>query len=56
MGIRVPELRFLTFQRVVSEVSHYQRFRIPKKTGGERLIAAPMPRLKRAQYWVQANL
>lgn len=56
IGIPLSELRFLTFSRKVSSVSHYQRFRIPKKTGGERLISAPMPRLKRAQYWVLDNI
>lgn len=56
IGISLGELRFLTFNRAVSSVSHYQRFRIPKKTGGERLISAPMPRLKRAQYWVLDNI
>ena len=56
MGVALTELRFLCFNRAVSTVSHYQRFRIPKKTGGERLISAPMPRLKRAQYWVLDNI
>jgi len=56
MGIALAELRFLTFNRPVSTVSHYQRFRIPKKTGGERVISAPQPRLKRAQYWVLDNI
>ncbi|QEN89919.1 RNA-directed DNA polymerase [Labrys sp. KNU-23] len=56
IGIPLSELRFLTYSRKVSSVSHYQRFRIPKKTGGERLISAPMPRLKRAQYWVLDNI
>src|SRR5262249_12338200 len=32
------------------------RFKIPKKTGGERLISAPMPRLKKAQYWILDNI
>ncbi|BBB58864.1 hypothetical protein UNDKW_0591 [Undibacterium sp. KW1] len=52
MGIPLAELRFMSFQRKVSQVSHYQRFAIPKKTGGQRFISAPMPRLKRCQYWV----
>src|SRR5262245_25502260 len=52
MEITVAELRFLSFARRVAPVSHYQRFRIPKKTGGLRTISAPMPRLKRAQEWV----
>lgn len=52
MGISVGELRWLTFHRAVSQTTHYQRFQIPKKTGGTRHISAPMPRLKRAQRWV----
>ncbi|MFZ6734976.1 reverse transcriptase family protein [Undibacterium sp. Ji42W] len=52
IGIPLAELRFMSFQRKVSQVSHYQRFAIPKKTGGQRFISAPMPRLKRCQYWV----
>ena len=56
MGITVGELRFLSFARRVSTVSHYRRFRIPKKTGGLRLISAPMPRLKRAQRWVLEHI
>lgn len=52
MGISLGELRFLAYDRPLSTVSHYRRFTIPKKTGGERTISAPMPRLKRAQYWV----
>jgi len=56
MGITLHELRFLCFQREVSTINHYQRFSIPKKTGGERIISAPMPRLKRAQYWLLVNI
>lgn len=56
MGISISELRFLSFKRSVSKVSHYQHFQMPKKTGGVRDIAAPMPRLKRAQYWILENI
>jgi retron-type reverse transcriptase len=56
MGVSVGELRFLAFSRKVSKVTHYKRFYIPKKRGGERLISAPMPRLKDAQYWVLASI
>lgn len=52
MEISVGELRWLAFGRKVSKVAHYQRFYVPKKTGGLRLIAAPMPRLKEMQRWV----
>lgn len=52
MGIGLGELRFLAYDRALSRVSHYRRFTIPKKAGGLRRISAPMPRLKRAQYWI----
>ncbi|WP_296948750.1 reverse transcriptase family protein [uncultured Massilia sp.] len=56
MGLSLHELRFLAFDRRVSRICHYRRFAMPKKTGGERIISAPMPRLKRAQYWVLDNV
>ena len=34
MGITVGELRFLAFNRKTATVSHYIRFKMPKKTGG----------------------
>ncbi|MEM8778249.1 MAG: retron St85 family RNA-directed DNA polymerase [Cyanobacteria bacterium P01_G01_bin.49] len=56
MDITVGQLRFLAFNRKTATVSHYIRFKIPKKTGGERLISAPMPRLKQVQYWILENI
>lgn len=56
MGISVGQLRFLAFSSQTSKVSHYIRFKIPKKTGGERRISAPMPRLKHAQHWILNNI
>ena len=56
MGIKVGHLRFLSYNRKVSKVSHYQRFYMQKKTGGKRLISAPMPLLKNVQYWVLENI
>lgn len=56
MEISVGQLRFLAFDRKTSHISHYIRFKIPKKTGGERLISAPMPRLKNAQHWILVNI
>ena len=52
MELPLNELRFLAFDRKTSRVTHYQRFGIPKKTGGVRQISAPMPRLKRVQEWI----
>jgi retron-type reverse transcriptase len=52
MGINIAELRFLSYHRSVATTSHYKRFGIRKKSGGMRIISAPMPRLKAAQYWI----
>jgi RNA-directed DNA polymerase len=52
MKLTVNQLRFLAFNRKISTISHYVRFKITKKTGGERLISAPMPRMKAAQHWI----
>ncbi|MEO1494641.1 MAG: reverse transcriptase family protein [Pseudomonadota bacterium] len=56
MGVELGELRFLAYDRAASKVTHYRRFQIPKKSGGMRQVSAPMPRLKRAQYWVLDNI
>ena len=56
MGITLNELRFLCYTNEVSKITHYQRFAIQKKTGGVRMISAPMPRLKRLQYWILDNI
>lgn len=52
LGTTISELRFLAFHREISKTTHYRRFFMPKKSGGQRLISAPMPRLKAAQYAV----
>src|SRR5204862_2490119 len=56
LGIGVPSLRFLAFSRRTATTTHYVRFLIPKKTGGTRLISAPMARLKAAQHWILERL
>ena len=56
MEISLGQLRFLSFARQTATTSHYVRFHISKKAGGERLISAPMPRLKRAQYWILQHI
>ena len=56
MGVELKALRFLAYNRRISKVSHYRRFLLPKKTGGHRLISAPMRRLKAAQAWVLTNI
>lgn len=56
LGLPVPRLRWLAFHADASTSSHYVRFRIPKKSGGEREISAPMPVLAAAQRWILANV
>ena len=56
MGISLGMLRFLSFSRRTSTLTHYRRFALPKKTGGQRIISAPMPRLKAAQHWILSQV
>ena len=56
MNIDLAKLRFFAYNRKISKVNHYKRFEVPKKSGGKRLISAPMPRLKALQYWILENI
>ena len=56
MDLTTGQLRYLAYHRKTATTTHYRRFSIPKKTGGVRNISAPMPRLKKAQHWVLANI
>jgi len=56
MNLTVNKLRFLTYDRKTSEVTHYVRLKMAKKSGGFRLISAPMPELKAAQHWILENI
>lgn len=49
LGTTVNELRFLAYTRAVATTTHYKRYLVPKKSGGQRLISAPMDRLKKVQ-------
>ncbi len=56
LEIPMGELRFLAFGDRCLEINHYRRFALRKKNGGSRSIAAPMPRLKRAQRLLYERL
>lgn len=56
LNISVPELRWLAFHRDAATQSHYYRFTIPKRSGGEREIWAPHARLKDVQRWVLRHI
>src|SRR5688572_2205694 len=55
-GLTIGQLKFLSFHRKIATTSHYIRFSVPKKSGGRRIISAPMPKLKALQYWVLENI
>ena len=56
MGIPVPELRWLAYHAEATPKPHYVYFEIAKRSGGKRLLAAPQPRLAKAQQWVLHNV
>jgi RNA-directed DNA polymerase len=49
LGIGVPRLRHYSIHREKERVTHYVRFAIPKRHGGERIIMAPKRELKKLQ-------
>jgi RNA-directed DNA polymerase len=56
MGLGVPTLRWLAFHDDAPQRIHYVQFEVPKRSGGTRLLSAPMPRLAAAQRWVLDHL
>ena len=56
LGLTIPQLRWLAYHRDAAAMVHYRRFVIPKRSGGERAIWAPLPKLKAAQRWILHNV
>jgi hypothetical protein len=56
LGWSTSLLRWQAFHRDVDTGTHYQRWYVPKRDGGKRLISAPKPRLKAAQSWIARNI
>ncbi|ACY14119.1 reverse transcriptase family protein [Haliangium ochraceum] len=56
LELPIPRLRWLVYHREVDRHTHYHRWTVPKRSGGERLISAPKPELKRAQRWIARNI
>jgi RNA-directed DNA polymerase len=56
LGLSVPRLRWLTYHRDVDSGTHYQRWTVPKRDGGLRLISSPKPDLKAAQRWIARKI
>ncbi len=56
LGLTIPQLRWLAFHSEAARVTHYKTFMVPKKSGGQRQLAAPLPLLARTQQWILANV
>ncbi|OIP44463.1 MAG: RNA-dependent DNA polymerase [Deltaproteobacteria bacterium CG2_30_63_29] len=56
LSLTVADVRWLSYHRDAARSLHYRRFTIPKKSGGERPIWAPMPKLKAAQRWIARHI
>lgn len=56
LGLTIPRLRWLVYDRKVDTGTHYHRWLIPKRDGGQRLISAPKPDLKKAQKWIAGSI
>lgn len=54
--ISAKNWQWLAYHRKVSDVDHYNRFTIPKKSGGERKISSPKGQLRLAQKWIADTL
>lgn len=54
--LNIPAVRWMCYHREVATTTHYRAFSLPKKTGGQRHIWAPMPRLKAIQKWISRNI
>ena len=56
IGITSQELTWLCYERQSSNIDHYSRFEIPKKTGGKRIISSPKPKMRLTQAWILKNI
>ena len=56
LKLEPQQLQWLVYERGDSKVDHYIRFRIPKRSGGTRLISRPRVSLEKAQRWVNETI
>jgi len=56
LRLPIPRLRWLAFHTEASAISHYVRFRIPKKSGGTRELAAPHRDMAACQRWILSEI
>jgi retron-type reverse transcriptase len=56
LKLSIPRLRWLVFHSDATEVVHYVRFTVPKRSGGVRELSAPHRDLAHAQRWIFQNI
>jgi retron-type reverse transcriptase len=56
MKMTTEDLVWLAYERGASDVDHYSRFEIPKRSGGSRLISSPKPKMRKAQSWINEEI
>lgn len=56
LNVSVNDLRYLSYDRKLNKVSHYQTYGIRKKSGGIRKISAPKSKLRAAQRAILDNI
>lgn len=56
MEIKAEEIVWLCYERAATDTDHYSRFTIPKRSGGERIISSPKPKMRKAQSWINERI
>jgi retron-type reverse transcriptase len=56
LKLSIPHLKWLAFHSEVVKKTHYVRFAVKKRSGGERVLSAPHKRLKAIQRWILAEM
>lgn len=56
LNVTIPQLKWLAFHSEVVKKTHYVRFAVKKRSGGERVLSAPHKKLKTIQRWILAEV
>ncbi len=56
LKLSIPHLKWLAFHSEVVKKTHYVRFAVKKRSGGERVLSAPHRKLKAIQRWIIAEV
>lgn len=56
LKLSIPQLKWLAFHSEVVKKTHYVRFVVKKRSGGERVLSAPHRKLKAIQRWLLAEV